>query len=307
MELIPGLLVMAIGLGLLACTYAFLQTRNVLQLTKKLRDLNAEQRTEHLATLLPSKSNYELVMEINRFIEAQELTSQQYRVKELRLQQALSNISHDMRTPLTAILGYLRLLENPDLPEQERQAYVAIVRERARALQRLILDFYDLSRLDEESYQFLLESVDVNKLCRELLAQAYDDFEAAGMTVTSELLPSAPSVIADEGALARIMSNLLQNARQHGQENLKVSSSLEDQWLVMTFSNGSEPVDEQELKKLFERSYTLSKSRDKGGTGLGLTICRALIENMGHEIQASYQNGCFTIELHFGITGGTRL
>jgi len=296
-----GLVIVLIGIGLLLFVLLLLQNWQIKTLTAKLRRLNNEKRTEYLTTILPSKSNCNLIVEINRFIEEKDLANQQYRIKELELQQTISNISHDMRTPLTAILGYIRFLKNPDLSEQERHIYLSIIMERARLLQRLILDFYDLSRLDEGEYQFTLIPVDVNKICLELLAQTYDDFERVGIVVNSELLPSVPAVIADENAMVRVINNILQNVRRYGKGKLDVASRLENQSLVMSFSNGSAPLTNQELSKIFERSYTLSWSRDSGSTGLGLAICKALIGKMGHEINAVYQNGIFTVQIIYHL------
>lgn len=292
-----GFIMVSIGFGLLFFALFLLQNSQTKKLTAKLRRLNDEKRTELLTAILPSKSNYDLIMEINRFIEEKASADQRYRIKELELQQTLSNISHDMRTPLTAILGYIRLLESPGLSEQERHTYLAVVSERARLLQRLILDFYDLSRLDEGEYQMTPAWIDVNRLCRELLAQTYDDFEAAGITVDSRLLESAPAVIADENAMVRVIGNILQNARRYGKEKLDVESRIEYPSLILSFSNGSAPITPQELAKIFDRSYTLSTSRDNGSTGLGLAICKSFLTRMGHTISAGYSGGMFTIRI----------
>jgi len=294
-----GVVIASISFGLLFLALFLLQNRQIRKLTAKLRRLNDEKRTEHLTTILPSKSNYDLIVEINRFIEMKNLADQHYRIKELELQQTISNISHDMRTPLTAILGYIRLLETPHLSEKERDTYLAIVLQRARLLQRLILDFYDLSRLEDGEYQFSLARVDINKVCLELLAQTYDDFETAGINVNSELLLVAPLVIADENAMIRVIGNLLQNALRYGTEKLNVASRLENQTLILSFSNRSSSLTPQELARIFERSYTLSQSRDNESTGLGLAICKALLTQMGHSISADYSDGMFTIHIYF--------
>ncbi|GAA3410664.1 HAMP domain-containing sensor histidine kinase [Paenibacillus hodogayensis] len=294
-----GWLVASIGVSLILFTLLLLQQVQNRQLTAKLRRLNDEQRTEHLTTFFPSKGNYKLIMEINRFVEEKDWAAQQYRVKEIALHQAISNISHDMRTPLTAILGYIRLLNNPDLTEQERQSYLLIVQERARSLQRLILDFYDLSRLDEGEYQFLMLPLDVNKICLELLAQFYEDFETAGIAINTELLPVGSTVIADESAVIRVINNILQNVRRYGHERLDVTSRIENESLVLSFSNGSKPLKSNELARVFERSFTASSSRENGSTGLGLSICKALLMQMGHSISADYAAGVFTTTIYW--------
>jgi len=276
-----------------------LQQLQVRKLTAKLRRLNDEQRTEYLTTVVPSKANHDLVLEINRFIEHKNQTLQQYRIKDLAYQQAISNISHDMRTPLTAILGYIRLLDNTELSEAERQAYLSIVQERARSLQRLILDFYDLSRLDEGEYQFVLIPMDINKLCLELLAQVYDDFEMAGIMINTDLLPTATKVIADESAVIRVVNNILQNVKRYGHESLDITSRIENDSLVLSFSNRSEPLSSTELSRVFERSFVASSSREDGSTGLGLSICKALLMQMGHSISATYHEGVFITTIYW--------
>ncbi|WP_042350919.1 sensor histidine kinase [Bacillus massiliigorillae] len=296
-----SIVIVAICFGLSFFALYFLQKKQIKNLTDKLHRLNDEKRTEYLTTILPSKNNYDLIIEINRFIEEKNFADQQYRIKELDLQRTISNISHDMRTPLTAILGYIRLLENPNLSESERQRYLTIVLERTRLLNRLILDFFDLSRLEEGEYKLELMPVDVNKVCRELLAQTYEDFEAAGINVDSELLSSAPTVIVDENAMVRVINNVLQNALRYGKEKLNVASRIENQSLVLSFSNESTSLTPQELAKIFERSYAVSPSRDNGSTGLGLSICKALLVSMGHTISADYSAGMFTIHMYLKL------
>lgn len=144
-------IVLAVLLGLFAALY-FLQRSQAKRPAKQLEKLNHEQRTQIVTMSFPSQANQALVREINRFLMGKQKTEQAWRAEELRLQETISNISHDMRTPLTAILGYIHLINSGNLSEEERQRYLSIIEARAKALQRLLLDFYDLSRLDEGGY-----------------------------------------------------------------------------------------------------------------------------------------------------------
>lgn len=295
------LLALAALFGVLYC----LQRTQVRQLARRLKKLNDEQRTQLVTMSFPSRANQELVCEIDHFLLDKQHTQQVWHREELRLQEAISNISHDMRTPLTAILGYIHLINTGDLSDSERQRYLSIIEARARTLQRLLLDFYDLSRMDEGSYQLQMEPVDVNVCCLELLAELYDDLTKAGLEPDTDLLPNAPKVPADKAAVRRILENLFQNAKKHGGGQLLVSSRLEGGSLILSVSNPCPYISPEQLSRMFDRSYTADKSRTEGNTGLGLAICKGLTEQMGHEIELTYLGGMLTVQIIFHQTGGT--
>lgn len=293
-----------LALALLFAALYLLQRSQAKRLAKQLETLNKEQRTQIVTMSFPSRVNQDLVREINRFLLDKQETERNWRTEELRLQEMISNISHDMRTPLTAVLGYIHLINTSELSEAERQRYLGIIEARARTLQRLLLEFYDLSRMDEGSYQFQMEPVDVNGCCLELLAEHYDDLENAGIELEVDLLENAPRVLADQAAVRRIYENLFQNAKKYGKGRLFVSSSLTESNLILFVSNTCPYLSPEQLSKMFDRSYTVSQSRTEGNTGLGLAICKGLIEKMGHEINLTYQDGVFTVQITYHITGG---
>lgn len=298
---------LAIALLVLATLFAalyLLQRTQAKRLTKQLEKLNNEQRAQIVTMSFPSRVNQDLVREINRFLLDKQETERKWRTEELRLQEMISNISHDMRTPLTAVLGYIRLINTSELGETERQRYLSIIETRAKSLHRLLLDFYDLSRMEEGSYQLQMEPMDVNGCCLELLAELYDDLENAGIDLEVDLLENAPSVPADWAAVRRIYENLFQNAKKYGNGRLWVSSSLTENNLMLSVSNTCPYLSPKQLSKMFDRSHTVSQSRTEGSTGLGLAICKGLIEKMGHEINLTYQDGVFTVQITYHITGG---
>jgi signal transduction histidine kinase len=300
------MLVLTVVLG--AAAFAFgasfiMQIAQNKRLSRKLRTLNDEERAQLVTMSFPSKANEELVNEINRLIIAKEERSRAFRVNETKLRQAISNISHDMRTPLTAVLGYLRLINQGGLPAPERERYARIAETRARALNRLIQDFYDLSRIDEGEYRFECEWIDANQRCLELIAAAYDNFTNIGISVSVDLPAMAPKVFADRGAVTRVFENVLGNVIKHGKDSLDVMGRLENRAFILSFENGCAAMSERGLERVFERSYTLSDSRSNENTGLGLSICKALLNKMGHDVEASYRDGRFTIDVTFDLEG----
>lgn len=283
---------------LFACLY-FFQRAEAKWLTKQLEKLNEEERIQTVTVSLPSRTNQELVREINRFLAERQEAERLRRVDELRLQEMISNVSHDMRTPLTAILGYIRLINGGEITEEERRRYLEIIEARAIALRKLVSDFYDLSRMDEGSYGLHMEPTDVVGCCLELLAELYDSFEKAGITSEIDLTAEAPKVSADREAVRRVFENLFRNAEKYSEGRLWVSSRLEENRLLLSVSNTSPYFSPEQLSRLSDRAYTGDRSRSEGNTGLGLAICKSLIEQMGHEIHFGYENGIFTVSLIF--------
>lgn len=132
------LMITLLALALLFAALYLLQRSQTKRLTKQLETLNKEQRTQIVTMSFPSRVNQDLVREINRFLLDKQETERKWRTEELRLQEMISNISHDMRTPLTAVLGYIRLINTGELSEAERQRYLSIIeaRKKKRALVR---------------------------------------------------------------------------------------------------------------------------------------------------------------------------
>ena len=155
----------------------------------------------------PNAAAEELLTAINTLLDLREQEEGDYRRQERAIRQQIANISHDLRTPLTSILGYLQLLEGEGLTAEERREYLAIVQGRAKALQSMIVSFYDLSRLVGGEYLLSRERVDLYHVLSELVAEFYNDFEGFDMTV--ELREGLPSVTADPaGVLLNIVSRL---------------------------------------------------------------------------------------------------
>lgn len=141
---------------------------------KEVRSVNGNARLRMSA---PEKSMEELLTAINSLLELRQNEQTESAAKELALRRQIANVSHDLRTPLTSILGYLQLLDSAALSQQERQEYLQIVKERAKSLQELITAFYDLSRLEGGNYPLVREPVSLYTVLTGILADYYSDFE----------------------------------------------------------------------------------------------------------------------------------
>ena len=208
------------------------------------------------------------------------------------LKNAVVNVSHDLRTPLTAICGYVELLEREELsPDAAR--YTAVIRERAEAMRSLCEELFRYSLLSSEE-QMHPEDLSLNAVLQESLAAAYTMLKERGITPEISLPPTDVRRTLDRTALLRIFSNLLSNAAKYSGGDLCVTLSEQG---TIRFENTASALSETEVGRLFDRFFTVDSARKS--TGLGLAISRTLTERMGGSISASLNEGRLKIELSF--------
>ena len=219
------MLIVCILLALLCAGLAFwvwAQRRSLREAAYRLRALEDTGSTARVRLAVPNSAAEELLDEVNRLLELRQADRAAYQARERALRQQIANVSHDLRTPLTSILGYLQLLEDPGLTEGERREYLAVIAGRARTLQSLITSFYDLSRLEGGEYLLQREKVDLYASLSGLLAAFYNDFTDRGFNMEVELAEGLPQVWADAGAVLRIFTNLIRNALEHGEGRMEI-------------------------------------------------------------------------------------
>ena len=249
----------------------------------------------------PNRAAEDLLSAVNRLLELREADEAEHRRQEHAIRQQISNISHDLRTPLTSILGYLQLLEGDSLTVEERREYLGIVRGRAKALQSLITSFYDLSRLEGGEYPLSREKVDLYHVLSELVAEFYNDFEQSGFDMTVELAPGLPAVTADPAGVLRVFTNLIRNALEHGQKRMSILLYRQEETVVSAFSNDAAGLTREDVEHVFDRFFTADKMRTGQSTGLGLAIVKALVGQMGQRVTAALDGEMFTVQVRWRI------
>lgn len=233
--------------------------------------------------------------ELNRALR--ELREQRHRYLngDREIKDALVNVSHDLRTPLTAICGYLELLEREKLsPDAAR--YVSVIQERAEAMRSLCEELFRYSLIAAEEQQMRPEELSINSVLQESLAAAYTMLTERGITPTVSLPTVEVRRKLDRAALARVFSNLLSNAVKYSDGDLDISLSENGE---ISFSNTASGLSEIEIGRLFDRFYTVDSARKS--TGLGLAISRTLIERMGGSIAAGYSNDKLTVRVRLSV------
>ncbi|KWX85557.1 hypothetical protein AMQ83_24040 [Paenibacillus riograndensis] len=291
---------MFVGTTLLLAAVYWVVRSSVKRAAGQVRQIQSDLHTNRqIRSDSPDKQLEALLAEVNRLLTAKQEDRIRHERKEREIRKQIANITHDLRTPLTSMLGYIELLQEDNLSAEETQEYLTIVENRTKALRSLISGFYDLARMEAYDYPVILQKLDLLVLLKRALADCYPEISAAGFQVVLDLPEGNCSVIADEEIVMRIYMNLLQNVRKHGQHFMYLFQGVKDGRYVTILSNETSSLQEEDLPHLFERSFTADRSRTKHNTGLGLTIVQGLMQQMGYRIHAEYNAPLFTIHLEW--------
>ena len=212
---------------------------------------------------------------------------------DFELKEAVTNISHDLRTPLTAICGYLDLLESEEKSEAVKR-YLDIIKNRTAILKQLTEELFRYSVFVSVSNNTSYESVVLNSVLEESILGFYADLKSHMITPEISIPDKKIKRNLNKNALSRIFGNIISNAIKYSDGDLKITLHKSGE---IVFSNSASKLDEIQVGKLFDRFYTVDTA--KKSTGLGLSIAKALTEQMNGSITACFNNGTISIRLIF--------
>ena len=211
-------------------------------------------------------------------------------------------LAHDIKTPLTSVIGYLSLLdETPDMPDEEKAKYIHTAWEKANRLRTLVNEFFEITRSHSESLPIQKTKVDLYYMIAQISDELYPQLNACGKIIENHVDEDI-SVYGDSDKLARVFNNILKNAISYSEENsvIKVSARELSEWTVIQFEKDGE-IPEDKLNVIFDKFCRLSNARlsETGGSGLGLAIAKNIIVLHGGQIRAESSNGrtVFIIEI----------
>ena len=238
-----------------------------------------------------------LASEINCQLQALRKERLKLQHGDMELKNAVTNISHDLRTPLTAICGYLDLLaQQPQSEASER--YLSVIRERTDAMRGLTEELFRYSVIAGTTEELHFEPVCLNDILEQSLAGFYGMLSERGIVPDIALSEQQIERTLDRHALRRIFDNILSNAVKYSDGDLSVRLSPDG---TVWFENHAKDLDAMQTAHLFERFYTVQTARNtaRSGTGLGLSIAKLLTEKMGGNIAAEYNIGKLSISVRF--------
>lgn len=277
----------------------FLLSNNMREAKDNLKEISKDiERNRRLTLSSPNKDMENLLVEINNYLEITQMEKIKNVRREQELRKEIENISHDLRTPLTSILGYIDLMKDEEIGNEEKYEYISIVEKKSRALKNLIQNFYDLSRLETDEYKIEIKNIDIHKELMEQLLIFYNDFDKKNIDVELNLGDKEIIIQGDLKIIERIFINLIQNAAKYTKDTFKVCIKESKDNVDIIFSNNVENLEEIPVEKLFNRFYMKDESRNNQSSGLGLTITKLLVEKINGSIKAEINDNF----IHFIIT-----
>ncbi|OKQ00267.1 sensor histidine kinase KdpD [Paenibacillus sp. P46E] len=230
-----------------------------------------------------------LLTDLNRLLDVNHKGAVELAKLEKSMRSMLANISHDLKTPLTVVLGYIEtILQDQTMTQAEQEHILRTIHGKAEEVIQLMNSFFDLAKLESGDKEIALSRVELGEVCRRNILSFYDILSAKGSEVEIEIPDEAMYIMGNGEALDRVLSNLLSNAIKYGDAGGVLGLRLYsggDQVCIEVWDRGK-GITEGHLDKVFERLYTLedSRNRDYQGSGLGLTITKRLTEQMNGSI-----------------------
>lgn len=231
----------------------------------------------------------------NQNIEKERLANLAIREEEKTKHDLITNVAHDLRTPLTSMMGYLQLLsDHPHLDDETRQQYLKIINDKAQRLNHLMDDLFDYAAFSGNQIRYQETRLNIAELVSQLVDEFYPVFEKTNHPLKMDISQPNLYVMGDGVLLARVFDNLISNAIKYGEkgEPIEISISHDDLSVTIKVINSGPELTREELDRLFEKFYRTDASRSSttGGTGLGLAIAKSIIEMHGGEIFAISRN-----------------
>lgn len=280
-------------------TLLILRRKEVIRIQEKLEFINSNDTNSETRIGYPNGNLQGLLAEINKTLKMKKETEGKYKEMDMELRQAIANMSHDLRTPLTSIMGYIQLMEDQNISNEERKQYLTIIKSRSENLKELISGFYDLSRLQAEEYAIEMKKINLGVTLSELIAAFYDDLIRLEPEI--DIQDNTNLVYGDDTAIKRIFTNLIQNALKHAEGKLKISLQQENKHIHIIFSNRASQLSYEDAPRIFQRFFIADRMRTGQNTGLGLAITKELVEKQGQKIWAEKKGDTLYINIIWGI------
>lgn len=285
------LIIVTLGTGLYLC----LLLRQIKGISDQLEFLEDHASRMRITTDIRNRQTLALVERINQHIDNTHKLNLKLRRKELVAQNTITGLSHDIRTPLTSLDGYLQLLKETDDPEKSRQ-YIEVMQNRVASLTRILDELFTYAKLQQDSYTLDLEPVNLSEILAHNLFSFYEDFHRKGCNPRVVLPDEAVEIRANSIALERIIQNLIKNALVHGTGDIEIKLSISEDGnpqAVLKVRNRIPENSSLQQENLFELFYKADPTRQSSSTGLGLAIARGLAEKMDTKLTASVKDNYF--------------
>ncbi|WP_160689811.1 HAMP domain-containing sensor histidine kinase [Clostridium sp. C2-6-12] len=261
--------------------------KQIRDITAQIKDFKDRKTNKKINTQMADKDIENLACEINEYLELYKRNEQEKIAFENTLKQGIANMSHDLRTPLTSIIGYLKLLENDEIDKEEA---LAVLKNKTNKLNVLINDFFDLASVESEDYELDIKRINLTNILQEEILALYESFESRGFEPMINIIDKPIFIMGDKDSLERIVDNLLSNALKYAEGDIKINLEEVSGKVVLSISNSCTTLAKEDVEHIFDRFYMADQVRKGKGVGLGLSIVKSLVEKMNGNITAKLED-----------------
>ncbi len=291
-------ILLIIGVGILS-THLCCYRKQIKQIEKQLEMLMEEESNYQLTSTCAVRDTIKLISNINCVVEKLRKEKRELQKSNRSYRESITSISHDIRTPLTSVKGYVQMLQSPATLEWKKIEYLHIIEYRLEDLSEMLNQLFEYARLEAGELDLNLEKVNVRNLFAETISMFYDEFVKKGCEPEIEIVEIPCFILVNSHAFVRILENLIKNALVHGIGDYKFSLKLIEEQIFIQISNKTDTIEEKDIEQIFDRFYTTDQTRTRKSTGIGLAIAKKFTEQMGGKIQAYLYQNNFTIEVGF--------
>lgn len=296
-----NVIVILLVVGIVGLLWMLLMVmRQIREICRQLSYIEKEDTNRFITVQIRGFGIGKMVNHMNDILLKERNRRKVYMEKEERIQQVYTNLSHDIRTPLTSMDGYVQLLEQVK-DEEKQKKYLGIIRERIESLKEILEELFTFTKLKDPDYELALRELSVNRLLKQTIFSYYDNWQVRGIEPQLEIAEEEFQILGNETALKRTFQNIIKNALLHGKSDIFIGLRKEGKQVVVLFENSISDDRQIDAEQVFERFYKGDASRTHTSTGLGLSIAKEFVELMQGEISARVEDGRFGIEIRFPV------
>ena len=280
--------------------YLILLKKEIKRITNKLKNIENENSNMLLNKEFDDKDMNKLIFEINTLLKSVYEKEAKIHTKSSELQKMITNVAHDLRTPLTSALGYIDMVKNSNLTEEEKEKYISIIEERLKKLSYFITSFFEFSKVISKEESIDLKKENIIGVLEECIASFYEDFANNNRKIELNTNLNKIEVMTNKQLLTRIFDNLIINAYKHSKSDLIINLEKNEKETIIIFENELEDMN-IDTNAIFNEFYTVDISRTKGNTGLGLAIAKEFVSLLKGKIYAEKEANLLRIIIEMDI------
>lgn len=237
---------------------------------------------------------------LNALLKLRREEQKNYQEKERLIADTYTNLSHDIRTPLTSLDGYIQLMETCENAEDQKR-YLGIIHERIHSLNEMLEELFMFTKLKNESYHLELTPCCINRILKETVFSYYDDWVRMEIQPAIQITEEQLYIYGNKQGLRRIIQNVIKNGMDHGEKKIRIELEREQNQAVLRIGNQVAEPEQIHIEHVFERFYKADAARSKTSTGLGLSIAKELVKQMNGEIGAKIEGNAFVVVMSWDV------